>query len=1051
MTRNNKTNFTTKRNILAFVLAIFMCISLCFAVACKKDTTATIPEYSYTDVDDGIIKNPNFTYGTDIMDYDEYPKTNVTGWNIEKNSSAKSGVIDVSKLGWKEFMYNAYSDNGIMNYVKSLNGNFTDSDIKQAIRNEGIATTPKAEHVKEYVVKNYLLSETAKDGVKYAFINPGVPTGASDNKIYMLNNYRTGDLGFGTIQTVTSASEVTLNAGEYAKITVSVKTANLNTTNTSVGYGESIGANIRVKNSLNSKSQADFGIYNITCTTWTDYFFYVKADEVYESKFSVELGLGYDNYYAEGTVYFDDVKVEILDEEDVASLTFIENKIDYNNLDNNIKVDAYTFENKNYLYNMSVDMTNLSNVEIGSFASASHDFTQYKGGTKNGNPTNAPKNEVVALTTENNLSNAPYGIKDGIKVDLKKPASYSIKLDGFELASEEYVALTFFVKNQLNKLYSTEITINVLDIYIDKQEERPAIAKLSEVNDDWTKLTVLIQNNFDRVVYDSDIREFELEIVIGPDSEQDNIDSYAFGSVYITNPIVTSGVTYQYVDETAKENKDQTENYDYYSLLKATATGTTALFAGYPNDYDADEADASTYNMVVSPSDLGAILNKPASPKGYTGVESGHYYIGGDEKVIDINTNTKAGVINTKYLSNYPSDVVNALNYTDSDNIQPLMITPITGKSYGFIGEPYTINANSQAKITLKVKVVGDANAFIYLVDTSSSQKGVLKFDAFDINTDAGEFNTDITNKHVEEKELMFNLSNTQDWIDLEFYIATGNTSKQFRLEFWNGERSDTTTETNKGFLFVNDVTVTTTNGFDEIPRWEDAFTTQGNPLYQKADQFDKNNLGNLIAHKRELTDIEIEYNNDTDKKGSNVNPRPKYIWAQTDSFIYAIYDTIDPTPVNPYDNEIDDTVTEEESLIKTDPATFWLSFSSIALGVVLVLAIIALFVKNIRRRRKANASDAKSHYTVKSRVSKPKNEKKQKVQKQEEIVEDEVVNKNSDVEEQTETTVEEQVESTEEVEEATEQTLDDYVYGDVQDFGEKENQETNQDKQQND
>ena len=45
------------------------------------------------------------------------------------------------------------------------------------------------------------------------------------------------------------------------------------------------------------------------------------------------------------------------------------------------------------------------------------------------------------------------------------------------------------------------------------------------------------------------------------------------------------------------------------------------------------------------------------------------------------------------------------------------------------------------------------------------------------------------------------------------------------------------------------------------------------------------------------------------------------------------------------------------------------MSFSSILLGVVLILAIVALIVKTARRKRIANRNDAKTQYKVKSRI----------------------------------------------------------------------------------
>ena len=74
------------------------------------------------------------------------------------------------------------------------------------------------------------------------------------------------------------------------------------------------------------------------------------------------------------------------------------------------------------------------------------------------------------------------------------------------------------------------------------------------------------------------------------------------------------------------------------------------------------------------------------------------------------------------------------------------------------------------------------------------------------------------------------------------------------------------------------------------------------------------------------------------------------------------------------------------------------------------------LFVKNIRRRRKANRSDAKSHYTITSRI-KTQNKAKPEIKS----------DKNDDVVD---------VEVTENVEETTEtENADDYVYGEVEVF----------------
>jgi hypothetical protein len=125
------------------------------------------------------------------------------------------------------------------------------------------------------------------------------------------------------------------------------------------------------------------------------------------------------------------------------------------------------------------------------------------------------------------------------------------------------------------------------------------------------------------------------------------------------------------------------------------------------------------------------------------------------------------------------------------------------------------------------------------------------------------------------------------------------------------------------------------------------------------------------------------------------------------------------------------------------------LSFSSIILAVVLVLAIVMLFIKNFRARRKANKNDAKSYYKVSSRYKEDK--PVEKVKKQKKFIEQEEIDKA--LEEYTQT-VENTAEPVEEIpaeevvenESTNENSLDEYVYGDVQTF-DADSMETNEDK----
>ncbi len=1039
MTRKTNSNFPTIKKLLVFILATLMCLSLFMASACKNDDQANkIPEYSYTDNVVGELKNPSFTFGTQSLEYKNYPKTSVDGWSFTKVATSKSGVVDVSESGWTELMQNLYKDDGLLSYVKHIN-DFDNEDIREIIKNGDANKTVKTEEIKQFIIDNYFLKpETQHEGitgeVKYAFLNPGKHQEAVDNKVYMLNNYNKNFLTHGCVQTLTSSTDITLKRGEYAKVSVWVKTANLDTAHTSNNHGQAIGANISVKNTFNGSQQANYGIYNITNTEWAQYTFYIKADNVFETKFTLQLGLGYENYPVSGTVYFDDISVELLDAETFAKIdknNTVTHNISYNNKDNTpqiVKASEYNGNNTLYLYDMNVNLTNYSS-DLSFEETNNGDYYYFTNGSINSNDYSSVAKELV------NDLDAPYGISNGLKVELKKPASYSIKLDDngtpFKLPGESYSAITFFVKNNLNKLYSPNITINVQDIFGNVSEKRSAVATISEINDEWAKYTVIINNNFDEDAKDINgneeyVREFYLEIVIGPDEEASAkaIDDYALGTVTFTSPIISTGKTYQYASEDNEIANIETENYQYYKLLSNTASGETALYAGFPEDYVEDETTTNTYSFAVAMSNIGKITHSPAAPKFYTGIESGHYYITGDKKdSVVVNNNSNAGLINSNYLEAYGTELQNALNHKGQDSIQPLMIKS-SNKSYGFISENYTIPENSYAKVSVDVRVSGaeNAKAYIYLVDTSKTEKHVLKLDKFTVNTAEGDFNN--YGEVIEGKELCFDVSadmlDDNGWLTVEFYVATGATQKDFRIELWNGSRAASElADDEKGYVFFDNVIVSETNAFSEPPSLLEAFNDDNSPLLNQSGNFDAENL---IAYERELTALEKQYISEGNKLPEGRIPAPKYVWAKTYKMIYAIYNTIDQIEVDPYASDVEDDEVKDEPLYQADPATFWLSLSSIILGVALIVAIIMLFIKNIRRRRRASRNDAKSHYTVRSRTKKPTTKTK---------VEEVDIDIDIDVEEPT---TDDSADS--------EQSLDSYVYGDVQVFGDEDKTE---------
>ncbi len=1087
MTRNSNNQKTKWRAILTLLLIALLSFTLLFSTACGKDDEEDafkVPSYNYTEEsDENTIKNSSFTYSIGNVAFDDLPKTSVSGWSRSSDNgmtatSAKSGVINVSEIAWDDVIDTLYSDSYFLDYFKVMYG-VEIADIQDEIRNGDENKNPTTSEVKNYFIDNYICANKKftynKATVKTnTFGNPGKYDEKADDYVYMLTNFLAkNSVGLGTAQSLKSESTITLKKGGYGKVTVWVKTQNVGG---SYGDKTNFGANVHLTNTLNSTNQADFGIFNIVAEEWTQYTIYVKGDETYESSFSINLGLGYDKYSAtEGIAYFDQIEYTDLTAKEFASeiaeqqITFDENT-NAKTIAYNSEVALKTFANKikvgavvsPVLYNMSIadSLTNSSYLNEYTFTDINSAYTisQKTDSTSNisgGRFDTDPENKSNANTITLDNKQFPYSAK-AIKAHLVN-SSYTITFgsennkDGegntlnnlIKVESQKYAYVEFYVQNQLSKFSSTSITVDIYDVNGSVVKKQPAIATFSEVSEDWAKVSLVIKNNFE-----SGDRYFFYSVIIGPTNvaTTDYILDYASGDVVITYPKVAFGDINQYDDGGV-----ETDNYDIYSLFSSTATGSTSLYAGNSADY-VEATDTETYNFTVAHSDIGVIETRPAVPVGYQGIVANHFYIKEDVENVERDINTKitvdktAGLINTKYLTNYTKlgDLVTALNFDSADeHYQPLVIYNETPDNYGFVGESNTISALAYAKVSVTLRVTNGATAYVYLVDTGDVGKNVMTFSDFTANVNSkGEDISNGTQYNGQDDKFNFyfavneNTMKGEDWITVEFYVGTGDHERDFRVEVWNGSRDGNIASS--GYVFVSEILVKSNAGFSEPTSWNSAFTTSGNPLYEVGkSEFSQENL---ILYKQQLTEIERQYNEEYD---DDVSYSPTYIWAKNDTFLYAIFNTIDPDVVNPYDNLPEEEEEETGCRAESDPASFWLSFSSILLAAVLFLAILALITKNVRRRHKANKSDAKSHYKITSRTKGKTTEKKSwfaRFKANDSDDEDEEVIKQVETEEQVE-------EAEETPAEETEQNLDEYVYGDVQDFGETDESNSSESK----
>ena len=1046
-TTNSRLNF---RFVSIIVLSLLLIVSVFGFIACDNSDSSTDDEktFTYIEKDEQIIKNGNFEYGTQDTELKDFSVIAPNDWSVLVDNSAvssliTSGIINTSETSYKKLLSVLYEDADFITYIKSQL-NFPYQAISEA--------KETAEAIKEETINVLMNGSEDYGGVPAYFANPGVHEDAEGTKILMLNNYNTNSSG--TAMCAESSSTVTIKKGTHGLITFRVKTINLQN-----GTGKN-GANVRLVNSFGSITQEDYGIYNIiTDGEWKKFTLYVKGDSNSDVNVQVVLGLGFgggnatiSRDYVQGTVFFDDVKFEEIEEKDLPAVANI-TVFDYT-LTTSEKRVLLPFDGDwetPYLYSMSLNESIESAIGLFDNVTFINDedhcyFT--KSHTEIGS---GPVTSVGILGDKSSVESVAL-YEDGSKITVSgiKNAAYSIKLtsDLFSVDREGYAFITFKMNVDLGRFDTKGVSVYVYDV-----SGSPNIVSSPvkfSTKDGVLTGRILVKNNFPKTSETQYTKDFYLVFAIGPTSFASTYKEVDFssGEVSIFDVKVAKGYTYQYerdysVDPYTYDSSVETENYDYYTIFSGIADSTISLYAGYETDYS-EETDESDYSLHPAGSEVNGIENAPTAVSYYSGVVSNHIYVTESETATaEVNTRTGegdadgnvAGLINTKYIDNYTmADEINAaLDYKGSTPIQPIMIYNNTANAYGFIGQRSTISATSFASITVRVRVVGDAKANVYIIDATRSNKEIATI-SFTPNADKygnDQSGLGMMNAKLSFENITADMMEADGWLKLTFYIATGNNAHDFRVELWNGSRDGSAEGASEGFVFFDSVLVTTSAAFEEPENYASI-----NILKQLITE---GKLADATAYyyKRQLDSVEIEYNKTHTDSPVVYYAKPIYVF--NDKIQYVIYNSIDPLPVDPYESEEEEPT--QSCVSESNPSQFWLSFSSILLGAVLILAIIALFIKNLRRRHKANRNDAKSHYSVKSRYNK-------KAKKDLKDIEEEVSEESESTEETTEEIPEEPTEEVTEEENKEAETLEEFVYGDVQDFGELT---TNEDKPEED
>lgn len=915
----------SKSRLFSILLLCLVCIfSFSMAVACSDegdDTPNYDPSFEYTEhvpesEAEALIKNGNFTQGLVEVEDDEYPVSSMTGWSISADTGASSsavtsGVIDLNK--WSDVVKKLTGDTDFVGYAKAT---YTDLGVADNDTTAQIATKIEAKLAK-----------------------PEVRTGATDNNVLMLNNISASNKvpGYGTAQYALSTSQITLEAGEQARISVWVNTdANLSSINSECG------ANIRLLTTVNGVTQAQYAVKNIkTDGIWKEYTIYVNGNQYLSSTITVALGLGISDksgdssQYAYGIAYFDDLSAKIVSDVDFSTVTktnFSQSVETYSDDPEAYRVNASS--DSEFYYDLSYNLRNL--IADGGIFNNSTKFSSY-----------------VDFAPTGKLGASTDNADNGIDITVDKTVYGAISKESFEVKNQGFAVISFTLTNNLNKYYKDGVKVYVQDMATGAKSQKALLFTDNNNDGEETVYTITINNNFPKDV-NSTKREFQIIVIVGPQNpdEQTSNTFYPVGTVSISSP-------YIYQSE-EKELENKKPNYEFLESLSSGSYENFIsynLYAGQGEDYT-DKTEEANYNVKVSGVNNYNISNEVVHPSEYKGVTPGHKLLTkSDDPSIktQINTLKTAGVINSKYVDKYTNlpgigDLVENTS-TKDEHTQSLVIYNVAGATpYGFVGATKTLSANSTVKVTLNIKTT--AIAYIYLVDMSSDNM----FDV--LSLEVGEA----------KKNLMLKVNAGYDG-EITFNVASGASAKNYRLEIWHGERDGETTD--EGFVIVNDITFGT---FTEATAKKDIYgeNTNALALAYKDGIITEADVDNGITDKRDLTDLEKQFNEEykDDSSVAQVKYDEKYVWVATEgTFVYAIYNTVDPVTSNPYDNIETEEETEEESGCNADfnAGTFWLQFSTIALAVLLVVAVLLLIIRTLRRNHKKTVK-VKSRYSVRSR-----------------------------------------------------------------------------------
>lgn len=959
----DKTKKFDLKSILMLVLVMMLSVSMLVLTACGDTTSSgssspsssSAPEKE-TVKDYQQISNGDFEFGSDEKENDDYPVNTGIYWSRANDSLSTSAVTSSYASGVINTDDDAY--NAIASKQKF--------PVESGSGDSAVYFNPRTPYYYGLVKDSYVFDKDTAN-------KDGLPT--TGNKVLMIHNKDDSNDGRGTAQKFTSTTTMTIDADTYQKVSVWVLTKDLKTVQNTTEFG----AYVSLSNTLGS-AKNPLIVKNInTNGEWAQVNLYLEGSSFTSVSYRLVLGLGFGSRnqksdYCEGFAYFDNVTFEKLTKEEYETATSAINSADKfaiytknisgeyedtakNDLvtsvsgttyeDNGAKADAYqptkTYTALNYALSYNVESTsqtallqdNKTNAEF--YPNAGADF---------GASTQIGEGAFSSIASSVSGVTNPLGDSaNTLYMILANPSSHTVNTKNFTLADGESMMLSFYLKVKAENSQDG-VTLSIVDKGTttspcnDETSFAPAFNTTAYTNDDtndWAKCFVFITND----IGDGKARNFNLKIDFGP--TQITTDYFKFASGYA----LFTGF------ETTALTKAQ---YDIHST-KSEYTGELELGAELLNGPD-DETPKDTYDLNYSKADNFAIETGLASTIiDHTGVVANHTMVGGN-KTAYTQTETISGLFNTEYVNNYDiltadeKTTLNALEKTNENKyVQGLLIKNSTATSYGYLGPAHTISPNQTATIAVKLRVFGNAKAFVYLANANPLEG----FDVLGISAKKWTFDKDkgveySTETAIDKKYVQtVTASECEDgWKTVYFKVTAGINEINYRLEVWNGARDGS--ELSEGMIVVEGGYTNATIDLNKI----------------SAD----NGVEPSTIEYRQAPTLVNYYDEDGKAKTRYDEYNSKVVYTSYDNAktIIASHASIDVeaeiTEEKPSEDDSDNSSSEDDSTANARSGEFWLQIASVVIVIAMVIALLAVIFRKLAKATATKHEEIKEYYS---------------------------------------------------------------------------------------